>query len=145
VAVEPVLARVLDLVAGQAEQRRIDVRREFEPVAPIAGDEERLRQVVMNLALNALQAVPDGGWLRVSCRPAEDPEAVEILVEDSGPGVPAEIRDRIFEPFFTTKPEGSGLGLPIVQAIVSQHGGTIGVDRAPEGGARFAMRLPRSR
>jgi signal transduction histidine kinase len=145
VAVEPVLGRVLDLVAGQAEQRGIDVRREFEPVPPIAGDEERLRQVVMNLALNALQAISDSGWLRVSCRTADDPEYVEILVEDSGPGVPAEIRDRIFEPFFTTKPEGSGLGLPIVHAIVTQHGGTIGVEQAAAGGARFALRLPRSR
>ena len=70
---------------------------------------------------------------------------VEILVDDSGPGVPPEIRERIFEPFFTTKAEGSGLGLPIVHAIVTQHGGTIGVEEAPEGGARFALRIPRAR
>jgi len=145
VEVVPILGRVLDLVAGQAEERGIEVRREFEKVAPIAGDEERLRQVVMNLALNALQAVPAGGWLRVSCRPAEDPQSIEILVDDAGPGVPDDIRGRIFEPFFTTKAEGSGLGLPIVHAIVTQHGGTISVEEAPEGGARFALRLPRAR
>jgi signal transduction histidine kinase len=121
------------------------VIRDFEVVPPVAGDEERLQQVVMNLGLNAIDAVPAGGWVRVSCRASEDPELVEILVDDSGRGVPAEIRERIFEPFFTTKAEGSGLGLPIVHAIVTQHGGTITVEDAPEGGARFALRVPRSR
>ena len=75
----------------------------------------------------------------------EDPDLVEILIDDSGRGVPVEIRERIFEPFFTTKAEGSGLGLPIVHAIVTQHGGTITVEDAPEGGARFALRVPRAR
>jgi two-component system sensor histidine kinase HydH len=145
VEVVPVLGRVLDLVAGQAEDRGIALRRELEPVPPIAGDEERLRQVVMNLALNALHAAGRGGWVRVACRPAEEEGWVEILVDDAGPGVPAAIRERIFEPFFTTKAEGSGLGLPIVHAIVAQHGGTIEVEDAPEGGARFALRLPRAR
>ena len=111
----------------------------------MAGDVERLQQVVVNLGLNALDAVREGGWVRVSCRPSDDPEIVEILIDDSGPGVPPEIRERIFEPFFTTKAEGSGLGLPIVHAIVTQHGGTITVEDAPEGGARFALRVPRAR
>jgi signal transduction histidine kinase len=99
----------------------------------------------MNLGLNALAAVREGGWIRVACRAGDDPESVEILVDDSGQGVPPEIRERIFEPFFTTKAEGSGLGLPIVHAIVTQHGGTITVEDAPEGGARFALRVPRAR
>ncbi|HVP68892.1 MAG TPA: ATP-binding protein [Anaeromyxobacteraceae bacterium] len=143
--VVPVLDRVLDLIEGPAHERAVRVIRAYSPVPPVAGDEERLRQVVMNLALNALEAVPDGGWLRVVCQPAEDPDSVEILVDDCGPGVPAEIRDRVFEPFFTTKAKGSGLGLPIVHAIVAQHGGTISVEDAPEGGARFALRIPRYR
>lgn len=145
VEVEPALERVLTLLEGDAEARGIRLLRDFEQVPPVAGDEERLRQVVMNLALNALAAVPRGGWVRLSCAVAEDPEMVEILVDDSGTGVPVEIRERVFEPFFTTKAEGSGLGLPIVHAIVTQHGGTIGVDEAPEGGARFAIRIPRAR
>jgi signal transduction histidine kinase len=88
----------------------------------------------------------------VACRPEDpDPEregdagAVAVTIDDSGPGVKSEARDRIFEPFFTTKPEGSGLGLSIVHAIVTQHGGTIAVETAPEGGARFVLRLPRAR
>jgi two-component system, NtrC family, sensor histidine kinase HydH len=145
VEVVPVLTRVFDLLQGEAERRGIRVERAFENAPAIAGDEERLRQVVMNLALNALEAVPNGGWLRVAARATEADGMVEILVDDSGPGVPPELRDRIFEPFFTTKAKGSGLGLPIVHAIVAQHGGTINAEEAPEGGARFALRLPRWR
>ncbi len=145
VDVAPVLDRVLTLLGGPADKRHVRVLRDFEPVPPVAGDEERLQQVVMNLGLNALDAVREGGWVRVSCRAGDDPELVEILIDDSGAGVPHEIRERIFEPFFTTKAEGSGLGLPIVHAIVTQHGGTITVEDAPEGGARFALRVPRSR
>jgi signal transduction histidine kinase len=68
---------------------------------------------------------------------------VEVSIDDSGPGVAPALRDRIFEPFFTTKATGSGLGLSIVHAIVSQHGGTVSVHGAPGGGARFLLRLPR--
>ncbi len=144
VDVVPVVTKVLDLLSGEAERRGIRLVRELDAAPPVSGDEERLRQVMMNLALNALEAVPAGGTVRVSCAAAED-GMVEIRVDDSGPGVPREARDRIFEPFFTTKAQGSGLGLPIVHAIVSQHGGTIEVGESPEGGAEFALRLPRAR
>jgi signal transduction histidine kinase len=146
--VEPqvVLTKVLDLLEGEAERRHVTLERDFEPVPAVAGDEERLRQVVMNLALNALDAAGKGGTVRVSCR-LEEPDArdVAIYVDDSGKGVPSELRDRLFEPFFTTKAQGSGLGLSIVHAIVTQHGGAISIEDAPTSGARFALRLPRAR
>ncbi|HSN91586.1 MAG TPA: ATP-binding protein [Anaeromyxobacteraceae bacterium] len=148
----PVITRVLDLIDGEAERRGIRVERDLSDVPEVAGDEERLRQVLVNLALNALEAAPHGGRVRVSCRTEEpgpergaDGEVVAVTIDDSGPGVTPEARDRIFEPFFTTKAEGSGLGLPIVHAIVTQHGGTIAVDEAPDGGARFVLRLPLAR
>ncbi len=146
VDVATVLTKVLDLLEGEAERRHVTLVRDFTPVPAVNGDEERLRQVVMNLALNAIDAVGRGGEVRVSCR-LEDPDArdITIHVDDSGPGVPAEVRDRIFEPFFTTKAQGSGLGLSIVHAIVAQHGGAISIDDAPGGGARFTLRLPRAR
>jgi signal transduction histidine kinase len=152
VELTPVLARVLDLLAVDAERRGVALERDLEPTPPVAGDEERLRQVFVNLGLNALEAAREGGRVRVSvgldapdpAHPAEAPPVV-VLVDDDGPGVPPESRDRIFEPFFTTKAKGSGLGLSIVHAIVTQHGGTIGVEASPEGGARFAVRLPRAR
>ncbi len=145
VSVPAVVAKVLDLLQGEAERRGLEIRRDLAPVPPVAGDEERLRQVLMNLALNGLDALPRGGVLEVSCR-LEQPDAPEvaIYVDDTGPGVPARVRERIFEPFFTTKASGSGLGLSIVHAIVTQHGGSILVEEAPGGGARFALRLPRA-
>jgi two-component system sensor histidine kinase HydH len=106
--------------------------------------------VLVNLTLNAIEATPDGGRVTVRCGPeaadartGEGGPGVGVVIDDTGPGVPAAARDRIFEPFFTTKAKGSGLGLSIVHAIVSQHGGTIAVEEAPSGGARFLLRLPR--
>jgi signal transduction histidine kinase len=150
VDVHVVLGKVLDLLEGEVERRGLSLVRELAPVPPVAGDEERLRQVVMNLALNAIDATPRGRTLRVSCEVApraeiDGPAEVAIHVDDGGHGVSQELRDRIFEPFFTTKASGSGLGLSIVHAIVTQHGGTIEVDDAPGGGGRFTLRLPQAR
>jgi two-component system, NtrC family, sensor histidine kinase HydH len=139
---EPVEA-VLDLLGGEAERRQVALDREVPPQLLVAGDSERLRQVFMNLALNALEATPSGGRVRVLAHGG--PDEVVIVVEDSGTGISPEAHDRIFEPFFTTKATGSGLGLPLVHAIVTQHGGLIDVDRSPLGGARFSVRLPRLR
>ena len=145
IQVPTVLTKVLDLLEGEAERRHVNLARNFDDVPPVLGDEERLRQVVMNLALNALDAAGAGGTVRVSCGLDErEPAEVAIHVDDTGRGVPQEVRDRIFEPFFTTKAQGSGLGLSIVHAIVTQHGGTISIDDAPEGGARFTLTLPRA-
>ncbi|HUL60218.1 MAG TPA: ATP-binding protein [Anaeromyxobacteraceae bacterium] len=148
----PVLSKVLDLLGGEAERRALRMERDLEPVPPVAGDEERLRQVLVNLLLNAFEAAPEGGWVRVSCRAeprdgagGDDLGMVAVAIDDSGAGIRPEARDRIFEPFFTTKAKGSGLGLSIVHAIVTQHGGSIAVEEAPEGGARFLLRLPRAR
>jgi two-component system, NtrC family, sensor histidine kinase HydH len=153
VALGGVVTRVLDLLDGEAGRRAIRIERRLEegpePLR-VAGEEERLRQVLVNLALNAVEASPDGGTVRVrlAAEPPGPPGSdaaprVELTMEDAGPGVPAAVRDRIFEPFFTTKARGSGLGLSIVHAIVIQHGGTIEVGEAPGGGARFVLRLPR--
>jgi signal transduction histidine kinase len=145
VDVATVVTKVLDLLEGEAERRHVRLERRLDAVPPVSGDEERLRQVLMNLALNALDASGRDGTVRVSCT-VEEPATGEVAlhVDDSGPGVPPEVRDRIFEPFFTTKAQGSGLGLSIVHAIVVQHGGSITVDDAPGGGARFTLRLPRA-
>jgi len=132
---------VVGFLAGDAEQRRITLEHAVSPgIAEAAADPERLRQVLMNLAINALDATPGGGKVHIEAR--SDGREVLFVVDDSGPGIAPDARDRLFEPFFTTKPSGSGLGLAIVHAIVSQHGGTILVDSSPLGGARFAVRLP---
>ena len=137
---EPLIAAVTDLLVGEAERRGVRLERELPPDLPrVQGEDERLRQVVMNLALNALEATPKGGQVRIVAR--KRPEDVWIAVDDSGPGIDDQIRERIFEPFFSTKASGSGLGLPIVHAIVTQHGGAVGADASPLGGARFWFTL----
>jgi two-component system, NtrC family, sensor histidine kinase HydH len=143
VEVQAVLEAVLGLLGGDAERRGIALERQIAPDLPsVLGDAERLRQVMMNLTLNALEAAPKGGRVRVTAR-AVDRDVV-LAVDDSGPGIPPENAERIFEPFFTTKAAGSGLGLPIVHAIVTQHGGSIGYEKSPLGGTRFWVRLPRA-
>ena len=119
----------------------------------VSCDPEQLRQVFLNLALNAVQAMPQGGELRISTRLARDEVAlwrdtprrsdlVEVRFHDSGPGVPEDARDHIFVPFYTTKEKGTGLGLAICQRIVKTHGGTIGVRSSQGDGAEFVIALP---
>jgi len=107
----------------------------------VAADPEAVRRALLNLVLNAVDAMPHGGELvvtTVTCR-----DGVEIEVADSGPGLTDEAKRRAFEPFFTTKASGIGLGLAIVQRLIEAHGGGIGVCNCPEGGAAFTIRLPR--
>jgi signal transduction histidine kinase len=134
------VGRVLDLLENDAERRGVKLVRKLVDGPLVAGDDGRLRQVVMNLALNALEASPRGTLTLTTT--SHDGQVV-LTVDDTGPGVPQALRERIFEPFFTTKAQGSGLGLPIVHAIIAQHGGTLTVGEAPGGGARFIVRLPR--
>jgi signal transduction histidine kinase len=146
VEVKTLLRRVVDLLGGQADTRRVRLELEGDggaQVPPVWGEEERLRQVLINLTLNALEATSAGGLVRVSAE--REGELARITVDDTGPGIPVEIRDRLFEPFFTTKAQGSGLGLSIVHAIVTQHGGSLEVGSSPEGGARLVLRLPLAR
>ncbi|HET9066132.1 MAG TPA: PAS domain S-box protein [Gemmatimonadales bacterium] len=114
---------------------------------PVSGDPTQLHQVLLNLAVNARDAMPDGGTITITAR-SEDllrPEA-DVLVEvtDTGTGIPPELVDRIFEPFFTTKAQGkgTGLGLSTSLAIVTSHGGTLRVRSTPGKGTTFTMRLP---
>ncbi len=141
VSAAALLNRIADFMQEDADRRGITLDRQLGDVRPIKGDEERLRQVLMNLALNAMDAAPRGGWVRLaaSSTPRGD---VLLVVEDNGPGIPEDIASRIFEPFYTTKPSGSGLGLPICLQIITQHGGTMELKRSEAGGARFEIRLP---
>jgi signal transduction histidine kinase len=103
-------------------------------------DTGRLQQVILNVCLNGIEAMEDGGTLTVGVS-TEGREAV-ITIDDTGPGIPDDLRQRLFEPFFTTKATGSGLGLPIAHAIVEQHGGSITVRKREDAGTRFEIRLP---
>ena len=111
------------------------------PGASLQGNREALAGALTNLAANAVQATGQGARLWVSVRETEG-ERLEIAVTDNGPGIPAELRERIFEPFFTTRPEGTGLGLAVVQAVLQAHQGSIRLETPAEGGTRFVLELP---
>ncbi len=103
-------------------------------------DADKIRQVLVNLLQNALQASPEGGEVRLSAEC--NGRALKFVVEDQGVGIPAENLERIFQPFFTTKAKGTGLGLPITQKIVKEHGGQIQVKSTPGNGTRFTLTFP---
>ena len=106
----------------------------------VVADRDMLRRAVLNLSLNALDAMPDGGRLFVAAR--REPGSISIEVADTGPGLSDEARDRAFEPFFTTKSTGTGLGLAIVYRMAEAHGGEIVAGNRDSGGAVFTLRLP---
>ena len=136
------LARRAAVLVGAQFKHRVEFRLEPGAPPPVAAEGERLLQILLNLLINAGQAMDRRGTAVVRTR-AEGPWSL-LEVEDDGPGVPEALAERIFEPFFTTKPdgEGTGLGLAISLQIARSYGGELAVSRAPGGGARFTLRLP---
>ena len=136
-----VIGDVLDLTRQQAVRNNVDVAAELGDEIEIPGQGEQVKQAFLNLVLNALQAMPNGGALEVSLRVL--PQEVQVLFSDSGPGIAPEDRERIFNPFVTTRDSGTGLGLAITQRIIQGHGGRIMLDSRPGEGACFTVCLPR--
>ncbi len=136
------VTHVCELLRPEAAAREIEICARVDASVPqLLADPVRLTQALLNLMINALQAVERKGRIEVSATVAGD--TLSIAVRDSGPGIPPEKLASIFDPYFTTKAEGSGLGLWIAQQIVTAHGGSLTAQNAPEGGALFTMTLPR--
>jgi signal transduction histidine kinase len=141
---EPAVRSVVQLVTLRAADRGITLEVALGaglPPACIAGD--ALRQVLLNLALNAIEATPDAGRVRIATQEGEG--AVAITLEDEGAGVSGELRARLFEPFFSTKARAGGLGLAITKRLVEDAGGTIAVEERAPSGSRFRVTLPAAR
>jgi len=133
----------LSLLENKCKRSGIDIVKLLAPDLPdITADPTQLRQVLVNLVVNADQAMPRGGKITITTR--QDDHTISLIVEDSGTGIDSKVLDRIFDPFFTLKNanEGTGLGLAIVHRIVSSHGGKINVDSQPGKGSRFEVILP---
>lgn len=133
--------QIVELERGTADQHGASlelVTRAPQLIAHV--DAPKIKQLVLNLIRNAIEAVPRGG--RVAVELCAQDTGVQIVVEDDGPGMPPAVRDRIYEPFFSTKEGGTGLGMSIVHSLVSQHGGTIDLETGPRG-TRFAITIPR--
>jgi len=141
---EPVL-RVVRLLEPEARDKGISFRIDLSPNEPaVLGDATKLEQVWLNILINAMQAMPKGGEIRVSeiLQSDGDAEWISLVVEDQGIGVPAENIDRLFDPYFTTRINGSGLGLAIADRIVADHGGMIAVESLPAHGTKLTVRIP---
>ncbi len=138
--VRKLVAEVLSSLEPQLLAQGIETELDVPADANILADHEMLRRAVLNLVLNALDAMPEGGDLVVTW--AHGSRGFELEVADSGPGLSDEVRRRAFEPFFTTKNSGTGLGLAIVYRIAEVHGGEVTAANCPEGGAAFTLRIP---
>jgi len=128
---------------NEAESKgiRINIQKELSPLLPVNGSASELREVFSNLINNALDAIPDGGEIKV--KTFKDNSHVVLEFNDTGSGIPKEIKDRIFDPFFTTKDiQSTGLGLSVSCGIINRHHGTIAVDSAEGKGSTFTIKLP---
>jgi signal transduction histidine kinase len=147
IELDAVVRQAIDLVAPRAAAQQIEIQAQLprEPVFALA-DPARIQQVLLNLLLNSLDAMPEAGQIQVSLeqRPLRNAEGDRIVVRvsDSGRGIMPELLPRLFEPFVSTKPTGTGLGLTISQRIIEDHDGTLSAANRPEGGALFEISLP---
>ncbi len=142
IQVATLLEDVARVIGPDAERAGVAVKLDCAPQTPdINGDQGMLLQALMNLALNACQAMPAGGTLKMGCRPLSS-NRVEVVIEDNGQGIQPEHLNRIFDLYFTTKEKGSGIGLSMVYRIVQLHDGDIEVQSTPGAGTRFRILLP---
>jgi len=138
--VEPIDEVLVLLEHRAAAAGTLKIAREFPPSLEWVVDVQQFRQVVWNLCLNAVEAMPDGGEVRVTAGVVGD--RLEVRVGDTGEGIAREDLGHVFEPFFSTKLDGSGLGLALVQRIMQEHGGEVHVESAPGAGSAFTLRFP---
>jgi signal transduction histidine kinase len=154
VEVREVLTSLEGLISGQARAHQVQIFTSFHAgPARVMADEALLKQAFLNIALNALEAMPEGGDLAMSTRLADPAgggdllsgthaERLEVVFDDTGHGIPEEHVGRIFDPFFTTKKEGTGLGLAITYRIIENHRGVIRVVSQPGKGTTMVVALP---
>jgi signal transduction histidine kinase len=144
VDIAKILTHVCELMRPEAAARDIAIStRIAESLPPVMADPVRLTQALLNVLINAIQAVEGKGRVEASAAAADG--MICVTVSDNGPGIPLEKLASIFDPYFTTKAEGSGLGLWIAQQIITAHGGGLEAQNGPAGGAVLTMRLPLKR
>jgi signal transduction histidine kinase len=142
VVLPALLDGTLSFLTERLTRRRVEVVREYAATPSIIADSEALQQVFLNLIMNAIDAMPNGGRLRVGVAPLAD-GGVEVRVTDTGTGIPDEVQKRIFDPFFTTKEagQGHGLGLAVARGIAHDHGGEIEIVESGPTGTEFRIAL----
>jgi two-component system NtrC family sensor kinase len=144
-SIEEIIEKTMVLIAHDLGMKNIRSIREIEPGLPkVCCDFKQIQQVLLNIMGNASEAMDEGGDLTVAAKPSANSGFVDVVVSDTGQGIPEEDLKNIFEPFFTTKEEGKGvgLGLSVAYGIVARHKGTIEVESKPGKGAVFKVSLP---
>lgn len=140
--VTSIFEETLQLLRPQTEKLQISVEKDFLSLPLITIDKEQMKQVILNLLMNAIQAMPGGGRLKLQGGVSKDGQWVQLAIQDSGVGIPPEDMNRLFDPFFSTKEGGIGLGLSIAYRIIDQHHGKIDVTSDPDEGTTFTVYLP---
>lgn len=141
VALNDLLTQGLSFLQGSFDAAGVTVRRELDPALPtVYGDEAQLWQAVLNLIRNALEAMPAGGTLTLAT--SHETSRAFLRVTDTGKGMDPAAQQNLFKPFFSTKPSGTGLGLPLTQQVVAEHGGRIRCESTPDRGTSFLIELP---
>ncbi|MEK7741698.1 MAG: ATP-binding protein, partial [Nitrospirota bacterium] len=139
VYINSLIKQDLNLIQFQVKNQPVKINMELTKLPPVKADKAMIQQALLNLILNATEAMPDGGLLTIRSR--LDNGYVTVDINDTGAGIPAEIRDKIFDPFFTTKSDGTGLGLSIVYNIMAIHNGEVAFNSNGEG-TTFTLKLP---
>jgi len=141
VRLDEILSRIASLMRPQAQINGVDLTEQYDPQAgPVRADGAQIGQVFVNILLNAVEATPRGGEIRITTAPAGE-GGIRVTIWNSGPGLPSELEERIFEPFFSTKPTGTGLGLSIARIIIDNHQGTLSAQGHGEKGTSFIITL----
>ncbi len=135
----PIVSDTLEVLSGRADDARVRLYAEGDAV--VEADPRRLKEALLNLVANAIEATPPGGRVEVEVQPSG--EEASIVIRDSGRGMPAETLGRIGTPFFTTREDGTGLGVVLARSVIAQHGGSLRYDSEPGRGTRVSVTLPR--
>ena len=140
--VSDLIGEVVSLVNYEMRNSDIEIENALPDHLPlVSGSSGRLKQALLNLLVNARQAMPNGGKVRISAQGGDDGN-LAVVIEDTGCGMSPDVRNRVFSPFFTTKENGTGLGLPVTRKIIEDHGGTLELESQASVGTRFTLRLP---
>ena len=134
------IEEVLDFNEPEAQRQNVQVNREIEKLPSVQLDPSQFKQALLNLIINGVQAMEDGGTLTVRAKPSNG--RIQIDVEDTGQGIPLEQLNKIFDLFVSSKEEGTGVGLAIAKRVIEGHGGRINVESTPGQGTKFSISLP---
>lgn len=137
-----IIEQVLTFLEPEISRCNTTTMRVFEGDLRSSGDKDLLYRAFYNITVNGLQAMEGGGSIAITARPAKEEGMVEVVFQDSGPGFDPGVKAKLLDPFFTTKDHGTGLGLPIVNSIITSHRGRIELENAPDGGAQVRVLLP---